>query len=226
MSARFLPTFLSAGLAALILSGPLPSAKAVTILTFGQSGSGNTITGTANGAQTATTISGTDVPITITQIDAAVVVPVSAFFTLSATSTGSATLVAGFVTQTYSGSFSITSMTGGGGVNYLSGTFTDAVFGANGGSGLTLTSAQPPNMASFTSSVITALDLPRSIDLSFANVTPAVSIAGTTLASFTSSVSGDYNATTVVPEPGAIAMTLSAVPVLGLFWARRRRARA
>jgi hypothetical protein len=63
-------------------------ADATTILTFGQANSGNTITATETGGTT-TTLSATNVPITITQLDS-LATPISAFFDLSATSTGSA----------------------------------------------------------------------------------------------------------------------------------------
>jgi hypothetical protein len=83
-----------------------PQANAAVILTFGQSIGGNTITGVENGADTATTISGT-VPVSITQIISGG--PVGpATLVLNATSTGPAGSVGGTVTQAYSGSFSIT----------------------------------------------------------------------------------------------------------------------
>ena len=112
-------------------------ASANTILVFGQNGTTNTITGTANGSGTQTTISGTNVAITISAIDAALATPLSAFFTLSATSLGAATACFGGNTcQEYSGTFSIYSGANQTGTNYLSGTFTDATFGS--GASLTM----------------------------------------------------------------------------------------
>src|SRR5689334_10091130 len=153
------------------------TASATTILTFGQTGSGNTITGTNNGAGS-TTITAVNVPITITQIDAGIATPFSALLNLSGTSTAAATTVSGNVTQNFSGTFSITSGAGGTGTNFLSGSFSDTVFGAAGGASLTLSVSQPPDTVSFSSGVIAAseLNLARAISLSFANVTPAVSI--------------------------------------------------
>ena len=195
------------------------AANAAVILTFGQTNQGNTVTGTNSGGAS-TTITATNVPIDITQIIAGATG--SAFFTLNATSTGAATLVAGNVVQNFSGTFSITN----GATNFLSGSFSDAVFGANGSPSLTLSAGQPPDTVSFTSNVIPVglLGLARGISLSFANVTPLVGITGTSLSSFTSSVSGTFSANVgVVPEPASLLLLGSGLAALA---ARARRQKA
>ena len=73
--------------AACALAGAQP-AEATVILSFGQSEDGPTIVGLA--AAGVTTISGEDIPVTVSQIDAALATPLAAFLTLDATSTGSA----------------------------------------------------------------------------------------------------------------------------------------
>ena len=123
-----------------------PKAEAAVILVFGQNGDGNTITGTANGTNTATTIGGTNIAVTITQLENGVD-NTTAFFTLSANSISTAT-GAVVAQQDYSGTFCITSLAGCGGVNYLSGSFTDVTFGLITGGGLTMVSAQPPTLVS------------------------------------------------------------------------------
>jgi len=209
----------------ILLCAVLPlavSAGATTILTFGQTGGGSPITAT-NSAGT-TTISAINVPITVTQIDAGVVTPLSAFFNLTEHSVSPATAVSGNIVQSFSGSFSITSLAGGGGTNFLSGTFTDFVFGALGGASLTLSASEPPGTVSFTSGVISAsgLNLARAISLSFANVTPAVNITGASLGSFTSSVSGTFSANVPpVPEPSALVFASSALLLFSLRMRKR-----
>jgi hypothetical protein len=192
-------------------------ASATIVLNFGQTSGSNTITGTPNGADTATTITGTDVAINITQDIGGFLGP--AVLNLSATSTDAAVAVGTSVLQHYAGSWQITSGLGGTGTNYLSGTFTDALFGT--GPSLTLSVGAPPDTITTTSDQIPSIDLglPEAISLSFTNVLPPVGIAGTTLAGFTSGIAGNFSATPV-SEPASLA--LLGLGVLGIGLVRRR----
>ena len=215
MKARYL--FLSV-LAATAL--PIPAADASVLLIFGQTGLGDTVTGTRTGTSTTITSS---TSVDITEIDAAVVTPILATFTLSATNSGPATLSGGEITQHYNGTFSITS----GANNYLSGTFADAVFGAGGALTLSASNPSPTQSVSFTSNVI-APDLisafNRAASLSFTDVSPSAAIVLGTLRSFRSDVSGDFSSS--VPEPSTWAMMLLGFAGLGYVGFRKARARS
>jgi hypothetical protein len=192
-------------------------ASATIVLNFGQISGSNTILATTNLADTATTITGTDVAVTITQDIGGFLGP--AVLNLSATSVDPAVSVGSSVLQHYAGNWSITSGLGGTGTNYLSGTFTDALFGT--GPSLTLSVGAPPDTITTTSDQIPAIDLglPEAISLSFTNVLPPVGITGTTLAGFTSGIAGNFSATPV-SEPASLA--LLGLGVLGVGLVRRR----
>jgi hypothetical protein len=194
-------------------------ARADVILTFGQVLRGNTIVATDDG--TTTVIDGTDIDVTVTEIEAgSPAVPFAALLNLDATSTGPATIGPLGVIEPFSGTFSITSALCGAG-NCLSGIFTGATFGFIGGASLTLSGAMPPGTLTFTSDVITELGLPRGLSFSFANVAPPVSVDGTTIAAFQSSVSGTFSAApVVVPEPASVL--LFGISLLALALVRRR----
>ena len=207
MKARYL--FLSVLAAAAL---PIPAADASVLLIFGQTGTADTVTGTRTGSSTTITSS---TSVDIDEIDAAsIMTPISATFTLSATNSGPATTSGGEITQHYNGTFSITS----GATNFLSGTFSDAVFGSGGALTLSASNPSPTQSVTFTSNVIapsliSAFD--RAMSLSFTDVSPSAAIVpGTgTLRSFTSDVSGDFSAT--VPEPSTWAMMLLGFAGLG-----------
>jgi|GEM_PF-4739571 len=90
---------------------------------------------TANAVQggTSTTITGTNIQVTIDTL-AGGAVNQAAFLNFTLTSAGSATLSAGVISQEFTGSFTVTGAINGGGFNYLSGTGLDGnLSGANSG---------------------------------------------------------------------------------------------
>ena len=177
-------------------------AHAALILDFAQTSGGPTITATDNG--TTTHIVG-DAAVSIDQILGGSAT--TGFFDLNATSVGPAGSAGTFVTQHFAGSFCITSIDGCGGTNYLSGLFSDSVFGAN--ASLTLSVSQPPDTLTLTSSVIPASALVGNtgMSLAFAGVTPGAHEDVNTLAAFTAGVTGNFSSESVAtPEPMSLAV--------------------
>ena len=193
-----------------------PAANATLILTFGQTGSNTAVTATENAGNTATTLSSVNAPISITQIENGV--PTAAFFTLAATSNGPAITVLGATAQKFDGVFSIRSGINNTGTNFLTGVFTDVTIGAGAGGALTV--GAPPDSLVLSSSVITDLAQPSALGLGFANVVPGFNLVGSSVGSFTSSVSGTFSAS-AAPEPASL--TLMGVGLLGLGMVAMRK---
>jgi PEP-CTERM motif len=219
--------FLIAATALAGLALAIPAHADEIILTFGQMDPGKPITGTVSGSPaSATTISGTAIPVTITELFN--LPPENAFFTLMANSVGAATSIilpgtppTTFVTQPFSGTFSFNTLASGLGTNILSGTFSDATFGSGTSLTLSVSDETAGESVTFASSVLPAADLmaPQGISLSFVGVSPPVSLDGTTLGPFVSGVSGQFSAT--VPEP--MTLGILGVGIAGLGYVRRQR---
>ncbi|WP_207541273.1 hypothetical protein [Sabulicella rubraurantiaca] len=212
--------------AAFVGLSAMAQAAPITIIAFAQDSTSNTITAAAGGGST--TLTGSDVAITVSAYSDSTPTPFQAYLNLNATSTGAASLVAGTdVFQAFAGSFTITSGTGGTGINYLSGSFADIALagsrlaGPNGGFQASLIATDPPGSVTFTSDNIPASKLgdPSSIGFTFTALSQELGICGSTVCSFTASVSGNASAS-AVPAPAGLAFL--GIGLLGLAVARRK----
>jgi hypothetical protein len=181
-------------LAATALVGLALPAQATLITGFSQESLTNAVSATDDGSVTTISIA----PGTLVTLGGGIFNVSGASFELTATSIDAAVNNGGIIQQHYSGSFCVSSVAGCGG-NYLSGTFTDAAFGANGGAGLVVQVSSPPETLALLSNVVPASELldPSSFNLTFANLGPALHIDGTTIGAFTSSFTGDVSASAV-----------------------------
>ena len=199
------------------------SAFGANLITFSQTANVNEVVATTNAGDTQTTIAVNDAAIAIGQLISGPP-PATAFFDLNATSVDPATTILSAVIQHYAGSFCISTAAGCGGTNILSGTFSDAAFGALGGPGLVVNVNSPPDTLALSSSLISASDLasPASFGLTFTNLSPTLTVSGTTIGGFSASLAGDASAN-AIPEP--VSMALLGAGVLGLGVVRRARPR-
>jgi hypothetical protein len=221
---RFRSLVAAIGLATIIGSG---AAQAVPILTFGDTGTSPApFVLNRTGSTSSISVVGDD--IQVTQIDAGLGTPFTAFLNLSAASTGAAVVSGTNVVQNFSGSYSITSNANGTGTNFLSGTFIDSVSGKVGGFGLTLSASTPPSGAvTMTSGVISPADLAfnRALSLAVTDLLVSVQVINGTLASNAGIIAGNFSSQQNVPvvEPASIFMLLTGTAALLGYRAKRRR---
>jgi len=214
MKALLLATVLSLAFAA--------PAGAAQIAAFGQTSGSNTFTATVDATDTVTTFTVDNASTDVTQLFGNSPMA-GVFFNLSASSIDAVSGVGSALLQHYSGTFCISSAANCGGVDILSGTFTDAAFGAAGGTGLVVNVSSPPDTLVLSSSILPASDLiaPTSFNLALSNLTPALASIGSTIAPFDASFAGTASsAVAAVPEPAT--MGILALGVLALATLRRR----
>jgi hypothetical protein len=224
-------------LAATALLGASVAAQAapVTIAAFGQpTGAANGLTLAPIAGDTASTLTMTDVAVMFTAYAGGPVI--TGIMDLTANSVSQAVSLLNQVGQAFSGSFCITSQNGCQGTNFISGTFTDAAFGTNGGTDLTVNVSDPTETLVLSSSLIPASQLgtPNAFSLSLVTGSGPLGILGsgstttlgnTTLGSdgsITYFATGDVSASDApAPEPASIA--LLGVGLLGVCFVSSRK---
>ena len=197
-----------------------PAANAALITSLAQESGTNTVTATDDTVTTTISIASG----TLVTLGGGIFNVAGASFQLSATSIDTAIDIGGEIIQHYSGSFCVSSVAGCGG-NFLSGTFTDAAFGATGGPGLTVQVSNPPEQLVLTSNVVPASDLlpPSSFNLTFVNLSTPLTIDGGTIGAFDASFTGDVSAS-AAPEPASLGLLGVGLLGLGMVTAKRRKA--
>jgi hypothetical protein len=128
--------------------------------------------------------------------------------------------------QHFSGTFCLSTLAGCGGVDLLSGVFTDAALGKSGGPGLVINVNNPPDSLVLTSDVIDPAKLiaPNTFDLSLSNIGGGgLTAANGTISAFTASYTGTVSAADVA-EPTSLSVLGAGLLGLGFMANRRRKA--
>jgi hypothetical protein len=216
-----------------------PTAADATVLptilfAFGDVNTGPNVTATQTGEITTITSTNTPVPIEFVNGN-----PFGGegIYNLTATSVGAATPLfsPGEFVQDYSGSFSIT---GDGGFNYLSATFSESLLGIDASANvinenqLQFSRFGGEGSFHFTSDVSGLASSLNEDDqqiyfLGFFDANPLVGITDGTFSSFTANGTGNFSSTgpaMATPEPSTYAMML--IGFVGLGYAGLRKARA
>jgi hypothetical protein len=202
------------------------SAQAVTVLQFSDVNAVDSITATNSGGGTTLLTTGNadgnfvSIPVVVSNFNGVPQPPGSILFEtfVGVHSTSGASLSGGTITQDFSGTIEFSSLPGGAGVNFLTATFTNAVFSGSGNSASL--DATAPNLT-FTSTLAT-FGPNTGMAIGFSDVSPPLGISGGSVASFAAQNAGTFSATAAVPEPSAICLASFAVVIGTIAFGKKR----
>ncbi len=211
---RFLQRSLAFACATSLLLGSSAKASS-TVLAFGQQNPADIITATVSGGVTSLSTAGNldgagvSIPVSITNYLGVpqVPFPILAYETfVGVHSTGTATTVAGTISQNFVGTIDFTvspGVAGPGNPAFLIATFSgpNGTFsGGAGGGSASLSASEPSDTVTFTVPGLTFANAAIALGFSGIVIPPGLSTSGTTVGPFTAQGAGTFSAT-VVPEP-------------------------
>ncbi len=235
LSWRFLRRSLAFACATSLLLGSSAKASS-TVLAFGQQNPADIITASVSGGVTSLSTAGNadgagvSIPVSITNYLGVpqVPFPILAYETfVDVHSTGTATTVAGTISQNFVGTIDFTvnpGVAGPGNAAFLIATFSgpNGTFsGGAGGGSASLSASEPSDTVTFTVPGMSFGNAAIALGFSGIVVPPGLSTSGTTVGPFTAQGAGTFSAT-VVPEPSALCLASCAVIVGTLAYGRKK----
>jgi hypothetical protein len=203
------------------------SAKAGTVLQFDQSNPTDTVAATDSGGTTFLSTMGNadggnvSIPVTLSNYGGAPFFPpIPAFETfLGVHSVSSAVAGPNGIVQLFAGSIEFSSAPGGAGTDFLTATFSHAVFSGSGNSASLNATAPDLSLSAGTG---IAIGSNTGMSLSFSGFSPTpLAISGGSIAPFTAQNAGTFSATGV-PEPSSLCLAAIAA-VTGMVVVRGRK---
>jgi hypothetical protein len=217
-------TFLKSMIAAAAITVAATSAQAITLFQYQQTDTAVPSVQLVNNSPnyTLSTIGSQSITATIAGVQYA-----NSTLTFTANGNGTATTMLGVATQPLtSGTLSITN----GATNLLSFAFSDGILfgaiGASTGAAFTLASSTLTGVSSDVADFVNQYTL-TGFSIGLSGISPALVVAGGTIANFTASSVGTFDVTDDggpggIPEPGTWAMMLAGFGLVGLSRRRQR----
>jgi hypothetical protein len=213
-------------LASIAAFTPMGSVKAGTVLQFSQTTATDVVTATESGGTTSLSSAGnidgnsTSIPVTMSNYGGAPFPPQVVYETFFGVhSVGAASVSSGTISQDFAGTIVFSSGFDGTGTNFLTATFSDAVFSGSGNSASLNATAPDLSLSAGTG---IAIGSNTGMSLSFSGISPTpLAISGGSIAPFAAQNAGTFSATGV-PEPSSLCLAAIAA-VTGMVVVRGRK---